>query len=990
MTRAPDAPSLFSTPAPRLYSIDPGRPFLKDLAAGVAASVGDDPLALAAALILVPTRRAVRTLAAEFVLLAETRGRRATLLPRIRALADADDAYAEESAGAAEDELALPPAIAPMERLLTLARLVVAAPAASFAGQGDWRAGLAAARELARLLDAFETEEIDPRALATIDVGDHAEHWRQSLRFLSIITERWPAYLDAAGRMDPSRRRAAMISRQAARWRDNPPTHPVIIAGTTGSAPAVARLIGAVAGAPRGAAVLPGFDRSLDPRARAHLEDGHPQAGLSHLLTALGFAPEDVVAFPGSRPSPRQRLLSVALRPAAATDDWRRLVGALQQDDPGLSASQAGLSIVEAENEEAEAAIIAGRLRLSLEDPSATAMLVTPDRGLARRVAFKMRRWGVDIDDSAGAPLSETHRGGFLLLAARWLAAPADPVALIALARHPLSTFGLEAAERENAVDAIDRALRGLAPGPSWARLEARVRENDAAGVAAPALARLADAVRLHEGDAAEGASFAGQARGFIAAAERIAGPAALWRDEDGDAAARLFRELIDCAPTIAPPRAAFAPLIAELAAEVAVRARRDRHPRLSILGPLESRLQSADLVILASLNEGTWPAEPAADAFLSRTMRQAIGLSSPERKLGLSAHDFAEAAAQPVVMLTRSKRADGKPSKPSRWIVRLKNIIAIAGSGGAADEAALAAAMRALDRPERVAPAAEPRVNPGAAHRPRRLYATRVEKLIRDPYSVYARDILRLRKLDPAAEPFARRHVGLLLHKVFERAAGLDDAPDPGALARLLDEEAGRLGLDEGTIGPWRPSLADSLAWFSEFERELRADAAQSFAEIEGETPLEGLSPPFALAARADRLVLGRDGAVRVIDFKTGEIKSGRQAAVFELQVQLIGLIVEAGGFSALGARAAARLDYVKSLNRRAGGRRELARAGEAAAAAISGAREKLRKLIEWYDDPAHPYLSQPRPEFVDEYGDYDALARRKEWGAFAEGDGE
>src|SRR3546814_14486973 len=90
-----------------------------------------------------------------------------------------------------------------------------------------------------------------------------------------------------------------------------------------------------------------------------------------------------------------------------------------------------------------------------------------------------------------------------------------------------------------------------------------------------------------------------------------------------------------------------------------AVRPRYGLHPRVAILGPLEARLQHAELLVLGGLNEGTWPAAATPGPWLSRPMQAAFGLPLPERGIGLAAHDFYQAFCAPPVYLTRADTVD-------------------------------------------------------------------------------------------------------------------------------------------------------------------------------------------------------------------------------------------------------------------------------------------------------------------------------------------
>ena len=980
---------IFSASAPRVFSIDAGRPFLADLAQALC-SYADDPLSLAAMTVFLPTRRAVRTLIDAF---AEAAGG-ASLLPRFRALGDIDEEELVLAAPALEARaLDLAPAVSLVERRLVLARLVAAADRA-FVGQENWAGALAAADELGKLLDSFHSEEIDFALLARAAPDGHAAHWARSLEFLQIVTDVWPAWLAGRGLIDPGERRAKLIALQADYFETSPPPAPVIIAGTTGSAPAVARLMRVVAALPNGAVVLPGLDRALaaDGKAWTAVDDPHPQAGLKAVLGALGVEAAAVRYWPGApAPAARGALLSLALRPAEATDDWRALVAEAQRTDPGLAAARAGLSLVEAADEDAEALAVAILMREALEEPARTAMLATPDRNLGRRVAAKLRRWNLTIDDSAGTPFANSPCGTYLRLVARWLADPADPVALLSVARHPLCGFSI-GGKAGAAIDALDRALRGPAPGRGFDRLARKISADEKlAARAAPVLDAFARAAALWPPEAAEFADFLAAhlaAAELLASSRDEAGSVRLWRSDDGEMGAMLLAEFKTTAEDLGPIAGAdYAESFGDFLAGASLR-RRAAHPRLKILGPLEARLQSADLVILGGLNEGQWPAEAAVDPFLSRKMREDIGLPSPERRLGLSAHDFAQLASAPAVVLTRARQAGGAPAKPSRWIVRLKNILGERPLAAIDATARLEAWAAALDRPATVAPVKPPRPRPPVAARPRQLYVTRFEDLMRDPYSVYARDILKLRRIDGLAEPLGPAQLGLLLHAALAEFVASGEATR-SRLRAILDRLAPDYGLDAAASAFWRPRLDAALDCFLLWNREQRRRGAPAVVEGAGEHAFDVGGKPFTLSARTDRIDVLADGTAALFDYKSGKLKTLNQIkADFSPQLPLTALIIEAGGFAALGPRAVAAFAYVKVLNQKGGDKDFSGADGAEARAIIAEARAGFAALVAKYDDPDTPYLSQPRPEFVKDYADYDHLARRREWAAAEDGE--
>ncbi|MEX0645958.1 MAG: double-strand break repair protein AddB [Parvularculaceae bacterium] len=989
--RGPGPADIFGASLPRVFSIDAGRPFLLDLARALHET--GDPLALADMTIFLPTRRAVRALHEAF---AATSGG-ASLLPRLRALGDIDeDEFALSAPSLEAEAIDLLPSVSLVERRLVLARFVSAADRA-FAGQENWPGALGAADELGKLLDSFHAEEIAFARLADAAPADHAEHWSRSLKFLEIVTKLWPDYLAGRGLIDPGERRARLIALQAERLEKTPPARPVIVAGTTGSAPAVARLMRVVARLAKGAVVLPGLDRALvaDKKAWGAVDDPHSQAGLKAVLDALGVDAATVSLWPAApAPTTRNALLSLALRPAEATDDWRALVAAATRRDPEFGEARAGLEIVEAADEDAEASAVAILMREALEAPDRSAMLVTPDRNLGRRVAAKLRRWRISIDDSAGTPFANSPCGTYLRLVARWLVDPSDPVALLSLARHPLSGFGVNAARRIDTIAALDKGLRGPAPGRDFDGLAGKLAADEKlAAKAAFILDAFRRALALWPRDDADIADFLDA---HIAAAEALAssdeeaGAARLWRGDDGEMGATVLAELKATAEALGRVAAAdYAESFSELIAGTNLR-NQATHPRLQILGPLEARLQSADLVILGGLNEGQWPADATIDPFLSRRMRADLGLPSPERRLGLSAHDFAQLAAAPSVALTRARQAGGAPAKPSRWIVRLKNILG-EGAWAAIDATSrLAAWSTALDRPAAVKRATPPKPKPPVEARPRKLYVTRFEDLMRDPYSVYARDILKLRALDKLAEPFGPAQLGRLLHAVFADFAKAEPSPEPrAALGAILDRLAADYGLDDAASAFWRPRLDASLDWFLDWDRERRLFGAPAVIEGSGEHAFDVAGKPFTLAARADRIDLLLEGGAALFDYKSGQLKTLSQIkADFSPQLPLTALIVEAGVFSALGPRPVSSFNYVKALNQKSDGKDFSGAEGDEARAIIEEARKGFTVLVAHYDDPDTVYLSQPRPEFLNKYADFDHLARRREWAAAEDGE--
>lgn len=1007
----------FVGPSPRWFSIDAHRPFLEDLADGVLAWLGDrDPEALSDAVVLLPNRRAARAFSQA---LARRAGDRAVLLPEVRPLGDLEEDEPPFSPG--DVGLDLPPAIDAQARRFELARLVV---------ESDLRPGLTPlgalglADALSRFLDSCQIEEVeDLSKLDEMISGDLARHWQESARFLRLATERWPARLAELGMVDPAWRRSRLLRLLAEKWTESPPDRPVLAAGSTGTAPAAAAVLKAVAQAPRGAVVVPGLDRDMadDVWSEVTTDAQHPQHALARLLARVEverravrpwFRPaEDPVG--GRKGRARGRVLAEALRPAETTGDWKSAIDALREAAADVTGADPvaegleGLSVLTAENEEDAAAAIAVMMREALETPGRTCALVTPDLDLSRRVSARLERWGVVADSSSGMPLSRTPAGRLLTLSARVLADALDPQALLGLLKHPAVTITMEGHEFVDARRGLERlALRGpRLRDVSRARaklLKARSPRDDGRvpSETTVAQARAAEAL-LDQLEALIGPARATPeptldqaARTLTTFIEAVAGLDA-WAGNDGEAAAALLAGLIaHGAPLGALDATAFARLLTKLMDAETVRAGDATHPSLRILGAIEARLVRADRVILAGLEEGVWPGAASVDPLLSRPMRAAVGLPPPEKRLGQTAQDFIQAASSSEVVLVERRRRGGQPAVPSRWLWRLRMLAEGAGVKVAEATAPLALA-RALDAPTTSDAARRPKPRPPVARRPRELPVTSVQRWVRDPYSVYAQYILGLRQLDrpgQSAEAMAR---GNAIHKAIERLivtwpeALPDDCED--VLHDLLIEELGHAGFVDADMARERPLARNCARWLTGMERRRRARGVEVLVEERLALTFATATAPFTVTAKADRIELSASGAA-VIDFKTGSVPSAKEIkAGFAPQLTLTGAILAECGAAGRPAVEPEELTYVRVTGRGEGGSEETRASGAEAMALSMAALEGLKARVARFDHEDEPYVSWVAPQFMGNFGgNYDHLARVWEWHVAGGGEGD
>jgi ATP-dependent helicase/nuclease subunit B len=978
---------------PALYTIPAHRAFADALVTGLLARHGQDIRSLAQGMILLPSNRAARAVRDAFV--RQSKG--GLLLPRLVTMGDPD---LGEQVGGALDPLGegepLPPAIAPVRRQMILARMVQDVKPGT-----DAALALQLAQALGSVLDQMQVAQVPVGALRDLNLSaELSGHWQASLTLFEILLSRWPAELARLGCIDLADRRNRLFERLAVRWGEAPPTGFTVAAGISTTAPAVARLLRRIAEMPSGMVVFAGLDQNMDEQAweaigpfdpdpltgrAAAPHETHPQYALKRLLDGMSATRDDVAQWRwGSEHDARAvrgRNISNAMLPPRLTGRWRDLKTA--------DRSLAGVEALEVATPGEEAQAIAIALREALETSERTAALVTPDRQLATRVSAHLRRWGIEADDSAGQPLSRLPPGTLLIAMAEAVAERFAPVALLTLLKHPLVMRGDGRLAWLDGVRGLDLLLRGPRPqagligidllleprGDDDRQKRLRAEVRDWWPTARALLDPLEDGARA-------ATDLAGQLAMIRTQAGALSGDM-VWSGHQGHAAAEMFAEMEAFAqegPRQADMRA-LPLLLDQMLAGVAVRPPQGGHPRIAILGLIEARLAQADLMILGGLNEGTWPGLPAPDPWLAPRVRRELGLPGLESRIGLAAHDFASALGAPHVLITRARRGSGGPAVASRFWLRLK---AMAGAQWrTADRYALLA--QAIDRPTIHSPERRPAPVPPASVRPSLIPVTDVDRLKADPYAFYARRILRLARLDPVDADAGPAWRGTAVHEILQHWAEEKrfDPADLEARARAMFE---RPDVHPLLRALWQPRLIEAIRWIAAEVAKDKADGRTILAvEQEGRAEIAGVT----LMGKADRIDRLPDGRIGIIDYKTGKPPSARQVkAGFALQLGLLGVIAELGGFDGLGPTPTAGDFEYWSLAKKADqfGYREspvdpLGKRDKIVTDAFTAhAHEQFEGVANDYLLGSAAFRAEVNPE-VANYGDYDQLMRLEEW---------
>ncbi|AKH41760.1 ATP-dependent helicase/nuclease subunit B [Altererythrobacter atlanticus] len=974
-------------PGPKLYSIAAHRGFADALVAGLVPRYADKDTGLAKLTLLLPSSRAMRTMSEAFIRHFGASDAPGLLMPRMAVIGDLD---LDETLGPLLDPLGaggdIAPAADPTRRWLRLAELI-GEERSSDPVKGS--ALLRLAFEAGRAMDRLLVEEIRPEQLLERGVldflGDLAGHWQDSLRIFARVQLRWLAELQQRGEQDAAARRNALFRLAAKRWKADPPATPIVAAGVTSAAPALAKLLRVVADLPQGAVVLPDLDLSMPaevweelgsagaPDAETPLARGdavtHPQYHLKLLLNRMGVARDEVQhwhrAGMGKGPPERSHAISSLFLPPEASKAW--------VDLPPERRRLSGVRLMQSANPEEEAQAIALMVRETLEEKEKRVAVVTPDRGLAARVVQHLRRWNIEADDTAGRPLSQTPAGRLFLLLAEVGAENAAPVPLVALLQHPLVRRENGRSEWLEAARKLEKNMRGPRPAPGIASIGDYAKGESLSpwwagveGLLAPLFA---------EGEA----PLADQLDRLATVGEELCG-ASLWEREDGRALSAFIEELRlqarDVGTMLDPAELPAA--LRDAMERVAVRPPYGGHPRVAVYGLLESRMTRADLVICAGLNHGSWPGTPAADPLLAPPVLRALGVPGNDFRIGLAAHDLAGALGAPEIVLSRSERDASGPAIASRFWLRVRALLGEDLVRRHEDQAYVTMA-RALDDGPAAKPHGQPRPVPTAEQRKVDISVTALDTLRGDPFQFYARRILGLNALEALDARPSPAWQGTLAHEILRRWH-----QERGDIYAIAQEELQEMNAHPLMRGLWQPRLFEALKWVAETVGKMEGREV-----IATEKACEMIFDGVRIHGRVDRIDRLANGSLAVVDYKTGSPPSAAEVAKgYRLQLGLTGLIVEAGGVENVQGDVTA-FEYWSLAKQKGGDGFGYADIPLKVGKKSSGldpedflpeTRAFLHDAIAGWILGDRPFTARPNPDFPG-YNDYDQLMRLDEW---------
>lgn len=888
---------------------------------------------LAQITLILPSRRAVKSVRDAFMKKAT---KTTFLLPKLISLYDIEEVV-----------LDIPPAIDETERIFMLLRLIRQKQDMSYAKAFEL------AQDLARFIDELETYDVSFDALKKLPPDEFAQHWKQTLSFLEIIGEFYPQILKEKGKTSPALYRKKLLEEKIKQWKENPPLYPIIAAGFNGGLPTINRFLKEINELDNSEIILPYLDKNISTEDWKKLDETHPQYMLRTLLKELNVTAQEVISLTKDC-APRQQLATEMMTPVSSTHTW-------QNKAEGSFKGTEQIKYFISSTPDEEALSIALSLREALETPNKTAALISPDRKLAKRVIAHMKRWNVLLDDSGGTSLDLTPIGRFFLQLAE-VAVSQNIPDLLALLKHPLSANGKSPVLFRKEIQILEKEYRKKQKAfePDLPEELHQFFNLFTNSVSVP----FDELIRCHI-----------SASEALATSDDRTAEERLWSKEEGIVLSELLANLIK--QTIHIPFIdviEYPSFLKALMRTKNIRPKHGMHPRLDILGVMESRLQSPDLVIIGGLNEGCFPEKTQDDLWLSRLMRKQLGLPLPEEKIGIAANDFIHAFMAKEVILSRSLKEGTTPTIPSRWLLRMETLLKSSKQDIFPQKHPYLEALRPfLD----TVPCERPSPCPPLSSRPNKMSLTSIERWMQDPYGIYACKILNLEKLNDL-NGIDKAAYGTAVHSILSEFINLP----PHLRTRKKIDELAQISFEKNNVTEQqlafiRPRFDKAMDWIVNNQ-----PTGTVFTEKDATLELPFETENFKIYGRADRIDLTEHGAV-IIDYKTGSHpKKSNVQQGYAPQLPLEAFLLENGAFKEIGKAKTAQMSYIRLSGKQEGV--EITSVTDKKTSPeilIKKTHENLIHLINLFRQKDTPYSACPLKNVQPTYNDYAHLERLAEW---------
>ncbi len=857
-------------------------------------------------LILVPNKRIIRNLQTAFL---KNSNASALILPKMISLADLDYIISNNHlvfSTLSKNEFSdiLKPVISKRERSFILSKLI------KKMGQSlSFNQSIAMADNLGLLIDRSYMENVNFQDLDKIVDTNLAIHWQEILKFLTIATQVWPQILAEKKSIDATHQQKLIYQIQNKIWQLTPPPNHVIALNIIGFNNDIINLLSTIDSLPKSDIYFHGIDYNLCDNDFKNLEYTHPQKIFSYMFNKLKIKRENIsnLLLNDTQDNIIHRIFDKLVYKNANVEDIKNFANKF--------------SIINTKNEEEEARTIALTLRETLECEGKTAGLITNNKHLIERVTSELEKWNIEIDDYLGQSLINSLAGKFFLVVGNILKNNFEPEDFLALLKHPFCNMGISRTEilnyaqnldfylfrsliRDKTIDGYKNELKNMEflHQDTKNKLISFLRHIE---IQYPEIISTIKSIKQSKQIDFQTTLISHIRIAESLSKEKFNNPSELWKEQEGKELSILLSNLLLETKQIGLVSIhEYMEIIKKSILDVNIRSIYNKHPRLYIYGDMQNNLIHHDIMILANLNEGSMPFLPSSNLWMNAHIMNQLGFIKDESQIGLKTNIFAQIIGAKEVILTRSEKEQGKLTTPSRWLLQLQTFLNYYSNQNLDlnSKNYIYNIQAEMYTPSYFKPLLTNNIfyNPPLEYRPKKISATQLESLIKNPYIFFIERILKIRPLDKINPVPNKKDYGNSLHKVFEIFfANLDSFKAFPSYQQYLEiikitEEQFQPFLKVATFKLFKmPIIKKGIK--SLLDTEKLETIKKSHIEISGQINLSIGNNIINLNGKADRIDVLEDNSISIIDYKT---TSSTKIENYWKQLLILSLIFQQGGF--------------------------------------------------------------------------------------------
>lgn len=736
------------------------------------------------------------------------------------------------------------------------------------------------ALELEKFLNEVNRNGLNLDDLEKIVDDEYSQHWQEVLNFLEIFGKKWNKFIKDNNVISVVDFKSRMIEFNAEYFKKNKPLNPIVIAGVSGSVKSTCEFIKSLIKYDNCYYFFKDLNKNLTEDEWKEIGVFHPQYSFKNLLDNCINCERDrvknlefnncLIVNPII-----EKILSFSMLPYNETHKWQSKLNIKKEDFSHISK-------IECNNSFEELSVISLITKHVHETSNDNVAIITSDEIFANQLAVELKNLNLDVNNAFGNKISRTEVVKFLFLILDVIKNKYETVAFLSLLKHDFTLFGYNKNELNRLTLLLeDKILRGYGNLGCEGILK---KVNEFGNL------ELIDFIKkimeTLDKFKCEKLNFQSVIKLHIELAENIAsnsevvGSNAFWNNsKNGDELLNFFNEVIKESESYGDIKNCdeYSYLLDYLIAENSYSDRYSIHPMVNIISPQEAKLINYDLIILTNLNDGRFPPHISTDPWMSKSMRKAFGLPDRDELIGNFAYDFTQFLCNKKVILTRSLKEDGVPTVKSKYLMRLETFLLCQNHLKLEENNIWKEVFKKRNFAEQNIIIKRPKPKPPLDRRPRELYATKIEKLMNNPYDIYAEKILNLKKKDDFYENKIFAFFGSAVHEALENYIKNYKAAEFAKLYEKLikygKESFDKYFTDETSRELFFIRFSNIAEWFIEQDEAVRASGYNVYAERIEKLYMKNID--FTIAAKIDRIEENEFGSINIIDYKTGNTPS-------------------------------------------------------------------------------------------------------------------